>query len=268
MLSLIFKEVVKDFLIVEEEQGFNSPEVKKKEINFKRSSIAQSIHSPDNNIVHNKRNSLTNSVSSDWDIHNFVKHFQTNLSTHLNSEGKGHKRMFNPNAGKKWSVLLIVVRLVYRLKNISANLIISMTDLDRSIEERSVFQSKKKTLASIQNMSKNPNPVCRTFKIYNDGQLEHLDQIAKQNLFFENLKSGRVENYENILNSIKNDPNKFIHAGKKETYFVNKKNPEGFTPLYIVTVNGHYNLVKTLIENGADHLIKNGVNIYIKVERK
>jgi len=154
------------------------------------------------------------------------------------------------------------------LKNISANLIISMTELDRSIEERSVFQSKKKTLASIQNITNVPNPVCRTYKIYNDGQLEHLDQIAKQNLFFENLKSGRVENYENILNNIKNDPNKFIHADKKETYFVNKKNPEGFTPLYIVTVNGHFNLVKILVENGADHLIKNGVNILIKLERK
>lgn len=147
------------------------------------------------------------------------------------------------------------------MKNISANQIVSMTDLDKSMEERSIFNSKKKTLATIHNMSNNPNPINRTYKIYNDGQLEHLDQIAKQTLFFENLKSGREEQYENIMNNIKNDPNRFIHAGKKETFFVNKKNAEGFTPLYIVTLNGHYNLVKTLIENGADHLIKNGVCI-------
>ena len=40
---------------------------------------------------------------------------------------------------------------------------------------------------------------------------------------------------------------------------MNKKNLEGYTPLYIATVNGHCNLVKILIDNGADHLLKSGV---------
>jgi len=57
----------------------------------------------------------------------------------------------------------------------------------------------------------------------------------------------------------KNEPYKYMFGEqKKHLFFVNKKNSDGLTPLYVVIINGHLKLVKVLIEHGADHLIKTG----------
>ena len=74
------------------------------------------------------------------------------------------------------------------------------------------------------------------------------------------MSSGSDDNFENIVEIVNNDPNKFIFTNsQKNKYFVNQKNEENITPLYVATVNGHLKIVKFLCENGGDHQIKNGV---------
>jgi len=53
-----------------------------------------------------------------------------------------------------------------------------------------------------------------------------------------------------------------FNSSQKNKYFVNQKNIEFVTPLYVATINGHLKIVKFLCENGADYLMKNGVNSY------
>ena len=46
---------------------------------------------------------------------------------------------------------------------------------------------------------------------------------------------------------------------QKNMFFVNQKNENFITALYVATINGHLKIVKFLCENGANHLIRNGV---------
>ena len=43
-------------------------------------------------------------------------------------------------------------------------------------------------------------------------------------------------------------------------HLVNKKNNQGQTPLYIAAKNGNMQIVKIIIDNKADYLLKSKVN--------
>jgi len=93
----------------------------------------------------------------------------------------------------------------------------------------------------------------------NDEENEELSFIYRQTKLFELIKSGKDSNLKKIGDLISKDPNKYLYdSSKKELFFINKKNFEFITPLYVATLNGHLNVVKILIENGADHLGKIG----------
>ncbi len=65
------------------------------------------------------------------------------------------------------------------------------------------------------------------------------------------------EKINDIIRIIKSDPR--IGKYKKEDYYINKKNHEGFTALYIACLNGHIRIVEILLEYDANHLVYCGV---------
>lgn len=55
------------------------------------------------------------------------------------------------------------------------------------------------------------------------------------------LQECEMGNYETILNKLQKNKN-LVHCSDEE----------GKTPLHIATINGHYEIVEYLIQNGAD----------------
>jgi len=49
---------------------------------------------------------------------------------------------------------------------------------------------------------------------------------------------------------------RFILEPNDAMHFLNRKNNQGWTPLYIAAKNGNIEVVKLLIENKADYTIK------------
>ena len=167
-------------------------------------------------------------------------------------------------ANKNWNILLNVIQLINRTRNVIVRRI-RTAELDNCEEwfirnkTTPEFKIKNFTLKNCEIV----NVQNQQYKIHNDAENIYLDFIAKQSILFVYLKSGSKENFEYISNLIKKDPNRFIfNDSNKHKYFVNQRNEEFLTPLYIATINGHLNFVKLLVENGSDHLMKNGVIIY------
>jgi ankyrin repeat protein len=79
----------------------------------------------------------------------------------------------------------------------------------------------------------------------------------KQILLFEYVASGLDEKIGDIIRIIKSDPRRGKY--KKEDYYINKKNHEGFTALYTACLNGHIKIVEILLEYDANHLAYSGV---------
>ena len=220
----------------------------------KRASLSNLHYSPKDNI---KRNSIAFSQLSEKD--HISNNFNSFLSTYnvLNTDKTGGlKRLVNQKAYKNWTLLLLVVRVIQKFKTISTNEIKSIADLEKSIEERSIQNSRRKSNVSSSHIDLGKN-LEKPQKI---SQNDEIDNMNKTKDFFGLLKFGSKESNDIIERILKNDLNKLIFGlNKKNLHIVNIKNTEGFSPLYIVVINGNLNLVKILMENGANHLIKNVV---------
>jgi hypothetical protein len=87
--------------------------------------------------------------------------------------------------------------------------------------------------------------------------LDNFEEFQKQLVFFEYVASGLDEKINEIIKIIESDPR--IGKYKKEDYYINKKNHEGFTALYIACLNGHIKIVEVLLKYDANHLVYCGV---------
>ena len=97
-------------------------------------------------------------------------------------------------------------------------------------------------------------------KINKEGTQDNLDQLKQQILFFECVASGKDENIDKIINFVKKDPKRNLYdESQKQNYFINQKNHEGFTALYVACRNGHTKIVNVLLKWNGDPLIKCGV---------
>jgi ankyrin repeat protein len=87
---------------------------------------------------------------------------------------------------------------------------------------------------------------------------DQFEEFTKQLYFFESIACGEDRDVEDIVKIVKNDPRRSLYDKKK--YYINKKNHEGFTPLYIACLNGHAKIVDILLKYDADHLELCGVS--------
>jgi len=149
-------------------------------------------------------------------------------------------------AYKKWGVLVNVALFINSMRTYFIKRIYTIKELDQETE---LFQKTWKN--GITSKKKTNN----LYKVIADRALEELDFIKKQTEFFEEVATG--ENFDIIKKAINNDASKFVSTDKNE-YFINKKNPDGLTALYLATVCGHLEIVKLLIENDGNQLIKCG----------
>jgi hypothetical protein len=147
------------------------------------------------------------------------------------------------------------------LRNINVHNVKSITDVDKAIDE---WQN------NMMNSKKNMNDVVKKKILIEDS----FNIIGDQILLFDYIATGHEENNENILKILKKERkiriNKEMVNEEEENLndeknfqiinLVNHTNVDGFTPLYFACLNGHVKMVDLLINNGADHLLKCGVN--------
>ena len=179
----------------------------------------------------------------------------------------------NIKANKNWGIILNTIFLINRMKNVQVKRI-KTNDLEEHYEKWFLKQEIDKTVSLKSNFtfqclkeSKTglviPSNFPKQYKLKNDEELIQLEFFAKQIKFFEYLSSGEDENFDEINELVNNDPNKYMFdSSQKNKFFVNQKNIEFVSPLYVATINGHLKIVKFLCDNGADILMKNGVIYY------
>jgi ankyrin repeat protein len=89
---------------------------------------------------------------------------------------------------------------------------------------------------------------------------DQFEEFTKQLYFFESIACGEDRDIEDIIKIVKNDPRRSLYD--KKGYYINKKNHEGFTPLYIACLNGHAKIVDILLKYDADYLELCGVKFF------
>ncbi|CAG9328139.1 unnamed protein product [Blepharisma stoltei] len=85
--------------------------------------------------------------------------------------------------------------------------------------------------------------------------LEH----KRRESLFEHIRRGSKSDLDAIEKLVYNDPKKFLVNPTSELSFLNKRNVVGRTPLYEAALNGYPNVIRCLIEFGANPLIKSEV---------
>jgi hypothetical protein len=143
------------------------------------------------------------------------------------------------------------MKALSNMRNIEAKNVVSVGDLDRAFNE-----NIEKGKDSIKPISINK---AENVEVYNPNDLK---EVTKQVTLFQYVKYGREKDIPEILKIIKSDTRKntFDQTNKanKPYFFINQKNYEGLTLLYVACLNGHVNMSKILLDNGADHLQKCG----------
>ena len=140
------------------------------------------------------------------------------------------------------------------MRNIDTKMVQNIDEIDRSLN---VHKENKKHIED-GDKSKMITQIDGKFVNFTEN-LDDFEEFQKQVIFFEYVASGLDEKINDIVKIIKSDPR--IGKYKKEDYYINKKNHEGFTALYVACLNGHIKIVQILLEYDANHLVFCGVII-------
>lgn len=162
------------------------------------------------------------------------------------------------SAQKKWGVILNVFKALKNMKHVNTKHVRSLTELDRT------FNSFQK------NRDKKKNNISHTVKMdvkkerEDDSFDNNFEEITKQIRLFDYVSAGLEEDLDKIAAIVKNDPMRDRYSEQnKNYYFINQKNSDGFTVLYIACSNGHLNMVELLLKYNADYLQKCGVSFKV-----
>ena len=178
------------------------------------------------------------------------------------------KKIIKKKSTTNWNIILNAVSLILKMKHIQVKRI-KTNELESHYDKWVLYKKLSQNITFKDNFTIKNSPTkitlipfifTKQYKIYNDEEMTQLEYIAKQTRFFSCIASGTEEYFHIISEIVKNDPNKYIfNYSQKHKYFINQKDENFITALYVATINGHLKIVKFLCENGADHLIKNGV---------
>ncbi len=166
--------------------------------------------------------------------------------------------------------MLNVIRLLKNMRNVDAKSVRNLDEIDLSLyhhkehhKEHNKDNHKEhhkkvedtKIVDKIKFEMKDNIPIGGNFTDH----LDDFEEFQKQVVFFEYVASGLDEKINDIVKIIKTDPRRGKY--KKEDYYVNKKNHEGFTALYIACLNGHIKILEVLLEYDSNHLVYCGVSV-------
>ena len=131
----------------------------------------------------------------------------------------------------KWYILINVIIALLHMRNFKIKKL-SSKDLKQH------FHKKEKNRKEIFNNKESK-------EINDSTNDEHMKYIFDQIKLFQIIEYGYDKYKNEIIDLI------------KKNNFINDKNYENCTPLYIACINGFENIAKILIDNGADYLLLN-----------
>ncbi|CAG9328202.1 unnamed protein product [Blepharisma stoltei] len=82
-----------------------------------------------------------------------------------------------------------------------------------------------------------------------------LSDLRREQTLFRCAEQGRGEDLQRLVWEIDNNPYRYLVPATHPQSFLNKRNGEGKTALYVACKNGNLEVVKILIEKGAVHQI-------------
>ena len=255
-----------NFIVVEKENNNLNVinQIKRKNDLKESSNVKSENNSKENNLI---------SELSVFSNHLNHKSFDIRLNNDFKAESKKieitNNNLLNvlikQKANRNWNLILNTVFLINKMRKVKVKRL--MTDDLQDHYENWFLNNKIDTIKENFSLKDSPTsatqnvyPRQKQYKIHNQEEIIQLDLIAKQSRLFSYVASGSEENLWIISELINNDPNKYMYDfSQKNMFFVNQKNENFITALYVATINGHLKIVKFLCENGANHLIRNGV---------
>jgi hypothetical protein len=143
-----------------------------------------------------------------------------------------------------------VFKIISSIRNINARCLENVSEIEVTLQ--------KKKDNKIDRQSSIAHIIGKGFSSQTSFE-QKIELLEKQTKLFEYCAGGLDSNFPKIIKLIKDDPTRnFFDDSQKNKFFVNQKNYDGVTPLYIACLNGHLKVVEILLINGADHLIKCG----------
>jgi len=99
-------------------------------------------------------------------------------------------------------------------------------------------------------------------KIYSKENVTHEDELIlgmknseKDNALFDSIARGNSKDLKIIQDIIHSDVSSSLFGTESEKHIINRANLRGQTPLYVATLNGNLNIIKLLLEMGANALL-------------
>ncbi|CAD8083043.1 unnamed protein product [Paramecium primaurelia] len=147
-----------------------------------------------------------------------------------------------------------------KIRNVCHSIRLFQMPLIKSIQspDEVTFNQKQTKFHSCTNIGSLNKEEHIAKKRANDDLSDALKAIKRERELFYYIEKGTsIELIEKIL---MNDPNRFLYEQKSSMRLVNKKNSQGFTPLYIAAKNGFEDVCNILIQYGADQNISVQIN--------
>ena len=166
------------------------------------------------------------------EINIFIGNFFKNKFLTLEQNPEEESLNDNNTIIHKWYVLINVIVAIVHMKNIRVKRLCTSNFSE-------IFNTKEKKEFKDDNLKEKKDS-----EIENKEMKYVLDQIK----LFQLIEYG-YDTYE-----------KEIIELLKKNNFVNEPNYQDFTPLFVACLNGHENIVKILIDNGANFLLLNSNN--------
>jgi len=163
--------------------------------------------------------------------------------------------------------MINVIKALNKMRNFAVKQIHSVREID-DVMNQTISPKKHNVVPnntnnnSFENLNLGENSL-QVKKCHDDSDLEEkiFTEIKKQFKLFDYVASGDPNNIEFIVNCFKNDPELQLPNPNRSRMIVNKLDNNGKSLLYTASIFGNINMVKILIENGADILYRCQVSI-------
>lgn len=148
---------------------------------------------------------------------------------------------FSPRRRDRWGLLRNVIKAISLFKTQDAELQSDLEDLIneiRQIPSDNIYRYNRKK-------AKENSPFTQAVK-----------DLRRQEVLFTCVERGSPEDLLTIQKELSDDPYRYLRCGSHPFSLVNKRHiATNQTPLYVAAKNGNLDVVRLLVEQGADHLI-------------
>ena len=152
--------------------------------------------------------------------------------------------------------MLNVFKALNKMRNFKTKPINEINEIDDVFNHTMSPKKQMKIEEQVSKIELNEHSMLeKKAHFYDDDDLEEMrvfNEIKKHYKIFDLVKSGDTANIEYIISIFKNDPECLKEKPDKSKMIVNKLDNNGKSLLYISSIYGNINMVKVLVEYGAD----------------